>query len=58
MEQNELSLQEKERYSRHLAIPNFRAANQLGLKNSSVVVIGAGGLGVPVLMYLAAALSY
>jgi len=55
MEQNELSLQEKERYSRHLAIPNFRAANQLGLKNSSVVVIGAGGLGVPVLMYLAAA---
>ncbi|MCU0453852.1 MAG: molybdopterin-synthase adenylyltransferase MoeB [Bacteroidetes bacterium] len=43
------------RYARHLVIPEIGAQGQDRLRRSSVVVIGAGGLGSPVLQYLAAA---
>ena len=46
---------ELERYSRQLALPEFGEAGQQRLKESSVLCIGAGGLGSPVAMYLAAA---
>ncbi len=46
---------ELERYSRHLVLPQFGIHGQKKLKQASVVVIGAGGLGCPVLQYLAAA---
>ncbi len=52
---NQLSKEERERYSRHLVLPNFGEAEQLKLKNAKVVVVGAGGLGCPVLQYLTAA---
>ncbi|KPN22084.1 molybdopterin-synthase adenylyltransferase MoeB [Arthrobacter sp. Edens01] len=51
----ELDREEKERYSRHLILPGFGAEAQLRLKNARVLVIGAGGLGSPALLYLAAA---
>ncbi len=51
----ELSVDEVRRYSRHLIIPDVGMAGQKRLKNSRVLVIGAGGLGSPALMYLAAA---
>ena len=51
----ELTAQEIARYSRHLIIPDFGAAGQRRLKNARVLVIGAGGLGSPTLLYLAAA---
>jgi molybdopterin/thiamine biosynthesis adenylyltransferase/rhodanese-related sulfurtransferase len=51
----DLSAQEILRYSRHLLLPELGATGQRRLKNASVLVIGAGGLGSPVLMYLAAA---
>jgi molybdopterin/thiamine biosynthesis adenylyltransferase/rhodanese-related sulfurtransferase len=50
-----LSVEEIRRYSRHLIIPDVAMPGQLRLKNSRVLVIGAGGLGSPALMYLAAA---
>ena len=50
-----LNSDEERRYSRHLVIPQFSAQGQARLKNSKVVCIGAGGLGSPILMYLAAA---
>lgn len=50
-----LSTDEILRYQRHLTLPNFGEAAQLKLKNAKVLVIGAGGLGCPVLQYLAAA---
>lgn len=46
---------EKLRYARHISLPGFGEEGQLRLKNGSVLVIGAGGLGSPVLLYLAAA---
>ncbi len=51
----ELSVEEVRRYSRHLIIPDVGMAGQKRLKNAKVLAIGAGGLGSPVLMYLAAA---
>ncbi|ECF1924094.1 TPA: molybdopterin-synthase adenylyltransferase MoeB [Salmonella enterica subsp. diarizonae serovar 61:l,v:z35] len=50
-----LSRDEIVRYSRHLLIPDIGMEGQRRLKNSRVLVIGAGGLGSPVLLYLAAA---
>ncbi|MCV4614805.1 ThiF family adenylyltransferase, partial [Escherichia coli] len=43
------------RYSRHLIIPDLGLDGQKRLKNAKVLVIGAGGLGSPTLLYLAAA---
>jgi adenylyltransferase/sulfurtransferase len=50
-----LSPSELQRYSRHLILPEFGIGGQEKLKFSSVLVIGAGGLSSPVLLYLAAA---
>jgi molybdopterin/thiamine biosynthesis adenylyltransferase/rhodanese-related sulfurtransferase len=50
-----LSNQEVQRYSRHLIMPEVGMAGQLKLKVASVLLIGAGGLGSPLAMYLAAA---
>ncbi|ABK53549.1 UBA/THIF-type NAD/FAD binding protein [Acidothermus cellulolyticus 11B] len=50
-----LTVDEVRRYSRHLIIPDVGMAGQKRLKNAKVLAIGAGGLGSPVLMYLAAA---
>jgi len=51
----ELTVDEVRRYSRHLIIPDVGVQGQKRLKNSKVLVVGAGGLGSPALMYLAAA---
>ncbi len=50
-----LTIEEVRRYSRHLIIPDVAMAGQKRLKNARVLCIGAGGLGSPALMYLAAA---
>ncbi|MDC9606671.1 molybdopterin-synthase adenylyltransferase MoeB [Xenorhabdus griffiniae] len=50
-----LDKEEKERYSRHLLLPDIGYIGQCRLKNAKVLVIGAGGLGSPILFYLAAA---
>jgi adenylyltransferase/sulfurtransferase len=52
---DELTIDEVRRYSRHLIIPEVGMAGQKRLKNAKVLVIGAGGLGSPALLYLAAA---
>jgi molybdopterin/thiamine biosynthesis adenylyltransferase/rhodanese-related sulfurtransferase len=51
----ELSIDEVRRYSRHLIIPDVGMSGQKRLKNAKVLCVGAGGLGSPALMYLAAA---
>lgn len=51
----DLSVDEVRRYSRHLIIPDVGMAGQKRLKNAKVLCVGAGGLGSPSLMYLAAA---
>src|SRR3954453_9759235 len=50
-----LTVDEVRRYSRHLIIPDVGMTGQKRLKNAKVLVIGAGGLGSPALLYLAAA---
>ena len=54
-EQTGLSRAEVERYSRQLVLPEVGQRGQKRLKNSSVVIVGAGGLGIPASVYLAAA---
>ena len=51
----ELTVDEVRRYSRHLIIPDVGMSGQKRLKNAKVLCVGAGGLGSPALMYLAAA---
>jgi adenylyltransferase/sulfurtransferase len=51
----ELTRDEVMRYSRHLIIPDVATTGQKRLKNARVLAVGAGGLGSPTLMYLAAA---
>ena len=53
--ETELTQEELERYARHLSLPSFGIEAQRRLKESSVLCIGAGGLGSPSTMYLAAA---
>ena len=51
----ELSREEIARYSRHLIMPEVTIEGQRKLKNGSVLLVGAGGLGSPAALYLAAA---
>ncbi len=51
----QLSGEEKTRYARHITLPEVGVAGQQRLKAGSVLCIGAGGLGSPLLLYLAAA---
>jgi molybdopterin/thiamine biosynthesis adenylyltransferase/rhodanese-related sulfurtransferase len=51
----ELTAAERTRYARHLLLPGLGGVGQRRLRNARVLVVGAGGLGSPVLLYLAAA---
>ena len=51
----QFSKEELERYSRHLILPEFNIEGQRKLKQAKVLVVGSGGLGSPLLLYLAAA---
>jgi adenylyltransferase/sulfurtransferase len=53
--ENNLTPREMARYARHIAIPEFNVEGQKKLKAAKVLVIGSGGLGSPLLLYLAAA---
>lgn len=55
MSKRQLNQEELARYARHLAIPEFGIEGQHRLKTARVLVIGSGGLGSPLLLYLAAA---
>lgn len=55
MTDTQLSNEEIRRYSRHLILPEFGMEGQRKLKQGSVLLIGAGGLGSPLALYLAAA---
>ena len=52
---SQLDADARERYSRHLLLPEIGEAGQLALQRGRVTVVGAGGLGSPALYYLAAA---
>jgi len=54
-DQTNLTEEEIHRYARHISLPSFGMDGQIRLKESSVLCIGAGGLGSPSTMYLAAA---
>lgn len=51
----EFSKSELQRYSRHIILPEFNIEGQRKLKNAKVLVVGTGGLGAPLIQYLAAA---
>ena len=53
--QTELTKEEVNRYRRHLVLPEVGREGQRRLKNAQVLVVGAGGLGSPLSLYLAAA---
>ena len=55
MAKDQLSPNERARYARHIILPDVGEDGQKALRQSSVMVIGAGGLGSPALLYLAAA---
>ena len=48
-----LNKEDLQRYNRQIIIPEFGQDGQMRLKNSAVLVIGAGGIGSPLVMYLA-----
>src|SRR5688572_51654 len=52
---DKLTTEELQRYSRHLVLQDFGVEKQLKLRESKVLVVGAGGLGCPALLYLTAA---